>query len=216
MTIIGVIVEGDGEIDAISELLKKVDSQFEIKHNPLRADLQPKATSKVIARSARAQILLWESRGVDLIVVLIDREDHDCPCRFASELEVAFHDMYAKTGISFKVVVKNRMIENWLVADVEALKQMRARFSISQKFERAVSGKADDVEKALDLLDGAVVKGSYHKGNDPLAICKNQDVLRASKNSRSYRRFLRVLGCVQYSNQSKLPHDSPKLNRAAA
>ncbi|HDR9074699.1 DUF4276 family protein [Burkholderia vietnamiensis] len=216
MTVIGVIVEGDGEIDAISELLKKVNSEFEIRHNPIRADLQPKATSKVIARSARSQILLWKRRGVDLIVVLIDREDHECSCRFSSELEAAFHEMYENTGLVFRVVVKNRMIENWLVADVEALKQMRARFSISTKFERAVVGRADEVEKALDLLDDAANKGSYRKGSDPLAICKNQDVLRASKNSRSYRRFLRVLGCTHYMQQSKLPYDSPKLTRAAA
>lgn len=208
--IIGVIVEGAGEIDAIEQILIKIQSNHDIKKTPLRADLQPKATPRVIARSARSQVMLWEKRGADCIVILIDREDHDCPVDFAKNLHAAFNDMYSNTGIEFRIVIKDKKIENWLIADIEALRKIPGRFEISLKFERSILGKADNIGDAVSLINTATGKKRYHKGEDPTLICRHQDPLRASKNSRSYRKFLRELGCSDYVTQSKLPYDSPK------
>ncbi|WP_186031702.1 DUF4276 family protein [Burkholderia gladioli] len=208
--IIGVIVEGAGEIDAIEQILIKIKSDFDIRKTPLRADLQPKANPRVIARSARSQVMLWKKRGVDCIVILIDREDHDCPVEFAKDLRIAFDDMYSGMEVEFRIVIKDKKIENWLVADTEALKKIPGRFEVSQKFERTVLGRADGIGDAAALINTATGKKRYHKGEDPALICRHQDPLRASKNSRSYRKFLRELGCSDYLLQSKLPYDSPK------
>ncbi|WP_006575606.1 DUF4276 family protein [Cupriavidus sp. HPC(L)] len=208
---IGIIVEGAGEIDAISSLIGKVDSVHEIKGTPLRADLQPKATPMVIARSARSQVLTWCRRGVDSILILIDREDHPCAVQFSQELRTAFNKLYSDTKIDFQVVVKDKSIENWLIADPVALKTMTARFKVSAAFEKAIQNKCcDSITNPIDLLNSISIKKRYHKGDDPASICKQQNPLRAAANSRSYRKLLRELGSKQYATQSKYPHTSPR------
>lgn len=206
------IVEGEGEIFALEKLVSRVKLTNSIIQRPLRADLQPKATSEVIARSAARQVQLCVSRGVNRVVVLIDRENSPCPVAFCKEIEDAFNKIYAKCGLDFRVVVKDRMIENWLISDVSALRQMSARFQVTQAFERAVSpDKADTVESPVQLLNSIAKKIQYRKGSDPLAICERQDPLRVAGNSRSFRKFLREIGVVEYGSQSKHPHDSPRL-----
>lgn len=214
---IGIIVEGVGEIDALQCLIEKIESKHEIKTGPLIADLQPKAAPNVIARSARAQVMKWHQRGINCIVVLIDKEGHHCAVEFAAELNVAFSTMYAQLNIDFRVVVKNSTIENWLIADPQALKKMSARFKVTQAFERMIAKKdCDDIVDAIDHINKIAVKKRYHKGEDPVAIFRNQDPLQASKRSRSYRKFLRALGCSSYADQSKLPFDAPRLMRKIA
>jgi hypothetical protein len=103
------------------------------------------------------------------------------------------------------VVIKNRMFENWLVADVEAVKIQRARFRLSTAAERSiVPNKADNVA-ALEVLKTAAVRTSYSKVPDSQRILERADIQRIAANSRSFRRLLRVVGHPGYAGQSRLP-----------
>jgi len=42
-----------------------------------------------------------------------------------------------------------------------------------------------------------------------VAICTHLDPGRAAQQSRSFRRFLRVLGDLRYADQSRRPHREP-------
>ncbi len=108
---IGLVVDGQAEVFAVRELV----NQLAIPHvqflNPIYADMQPKATPHQIARSALNKCQIHLARNVELIVVLIDREDRgDCPSRFAANIRAAF----VRLGLaSIEVVVKDRKFENW-------------------------------------------------------------------------------------------------------
>ncbi len=90
MTRVGVIVEGSGEVPAFKCLLPKIQTPFELLEQPLRADMQPKATPAQVATSAKAAVIYFLRRNVELIVVLIDNEDHPNPPEFAAQLKAAF------------------------------------------------------------------------------------------------------------------------------
>ncbi len=198
---IGVIVEGAGEIPAIQKLLDKVQKTRPILGRPLLADLQPKANPRVIARSAKSAVNQLVSRGATKVVVLIDREDHPCSVSFASDLHASFHAMY--NSCHFSIVVKNKSIENWLVSDLVALERMPGRFSLTPELRRAVPGRADELHNPARLLSACSVRHEYHKGQDPSRIADQMDVLRTAQNSRSFRKFLREVGDSRYAVQSK-------------
>jgi hypothetical protein len=108
-------------------------------------------------------------------------------------------------GRPSEVVVKDRMFENWLVADIEALKALRGRFRISRSVERSIDpNKADQVD-ALRILKSCVVRDSYSKVRDSQQILARAAVASMGRNSRSFRRFLHCVGDPTYAAQSKRP-----------
>lgn len=203
MTRVGVIVEGSGEVSAFKCLLPKIQTPFQLLEQPLRADMQPKATPAQVAISAKAAVTYYIRRNVDIIIVLIDNEDHPNPPYFAKQLKAAFSARYE--NIVFEVVVKNSCIENWLIADLEAIKAQPKRFRLTDAIIKQISPNKSDSVDAQSVLDKIAIKFDYDKGNDPTRIARMQDPIRIAGNSRSFRRFLRVLQVQEYANQSKLP-----------
>jgi hypothetical protein len=216
MTRIGIIVEGHGELPLFENLVKRIVSKAEILGRPLRSDLQPKSNANIIARAAASSIRIFHRRKVDCVVVAIDREDHPCVMQFAKELGESFTKMYEDLGIEFRIVIKNSCIENWLVADIQALKSMRARFSVQTALERHLeSNCADQLGDAIGVLNKSCKKGRYHKGDDPAAISQHQDPLRMAENSRSFRKFMRCVESQQYLDQSRLPYQAVRRKASA-
>jgi hypothetical protein len=198
----GIIVDGQAEPEALSLALRRLRDigPFHIVY----ARIQPTAAPARIAEMARDQVEKLLARGAQRIVLLIDREDRDdCAPGFAAAIESAMLGL--GTG-QVRVVVKNRKFENWLIADPDALARLRKRFEITEAFRRHVGpDKADNVPDAEAWLARATRGDSYHKRGDPLRIMRVLDVRAAAKNSRSLRRFLRVLGWPGYRDQSKRP-----------
>ncbi|MGH9834829.1 MAG: DUF4276 family protein [Blastocatellia bacterium] len=139
-----------------------------------------------------------------MVVVLVDHEDRkDCPGDWAVELEKAFKSLGYQ---DVSVAVKNRKFENWLIADVNAFRKMKARYKMTKAFENAVRpDKADLVEDAERLINQIVIKSEYHKRRDAAKIAQLQELEEAGRHSRSFRRFLRLIGYPDYRDQSRKP-----------
>jgi len=118
--------------------------------------------------------------------VLIDSEGKDCPGNVALSISQAYSTIYGKCA-QFDVVVKHRAIENWLIADPQAISLQKGRFKIAASFVKKVSpNKADAVNAAADLLSSIAIGREYHKRQDPKKITERQDPVRVAKNSRSF------------------------------
>jgi hypothetical protein len=157
------------------------------------------AIAAACARRAR----LLEADGAELIVVLIDREDSPtCPPRLASEIE---RELAGHIATSAKVVVKDSMLENWLLADLAALRASPARYEVTQATARSIEPNRADNAPALRVIKRCVRTGSYEKVRDAQIILKAADPMRIAAHSRSFRRFLRVVGEPTYAAQSKRP-----------
>ena len=203
---IGIVVDGLGEFQSLPEIcarlcLRPGDQLLA----PVHARLQPKSAPGRIAEGVLKKLDLLRKRGADVVLLLIDREDRpDCAPEFAQAIETAFVAM----GEQVHVVVKNRKFENWLIADPKALASHKKRFKPTEVFRKHVRpNKADNVADATALLNQICVKGKgfYHKTQDPPRILEKMDITEAGKNSRSFRRFLHLLGDKRYRDQSKKP-----------
>lgn len=200
---VGIVIEGIGEIPAFKFLIPKINSPFNILHQAVRADLQPKAKPNQVAASAKNAITYLIRKDVKLIIILIDKEDNDSASAFAQQLESSFNKIYKNVAI--KVVVKDSCIENWLIADIDALRAQPKRFIKIQSIEDLIIPNKSDSVNAQDLFNRITNKHNYDKGSDPARIARHQDPDRIASNSRSFRRFLRVLENPKYKQQSKNP-----------
>jgi hypothetical protein len=169
--------------------------------DPIKYDLQPKAPIPQIALRCVRAIRLIEDR-VTSVIVLLDREDRpECCGALATAIGSRVRP---DVSCGVEVVIKNRTFENWLVSDLTALRALSGRFSVAQAtVARVEPDKADHVDGAR-VLSGAALS-AYEKVADSRRILSKADVLRMGAHSRSFRRFLRVLGHPTYLVQSRLP-----------
>lgn len=201
---VGVVVEGQAESQALGRILPKIKAPGRKLTHVVYADMQPTAPPAQIARKAVGGLKILKAKGAEGFVVLLDCEDPSrCPVQLAQEIERSLAKL---DWPDVHVVVKRFTFENWLIADVAALKEMRARFRVTKRFERRVSpNKADNVVDAAGELARLCQGAAYHKRNDPKEIAGHQEPQRIAANSRSFRRFLRVVGCSRYGKQSRDP-----------
>ena len=137
------------------------------------------------------------------MLVLLDREDSDrCAGELASEVEAHIR---AYADCEVRVVLKDRMFENWLVADIACLRSQAARFSLSGADEHRISPNRADSCDALAIIKRSIVSGRYDKVQDAKRILNLADPLAIGRNSRSFRRFLRLSEHPTYGAQSRLP-----------
>jgi len=199
----GVVVEGVSEFASFDRIYGQLRDQTGNQFlKPLKADIQPGAPVGVVVRQCIKWVRQMHERGADHVVVLLDRERRGgCPGVAARSIEAGL----AAADLQASVVLKNRMYENWLLADIDALKALSGRFSISKSTVRAVQpNKADNVD-ALQLLKRSVKNGSYEKVEDSKRILAKASVANIGLHSRSFRRFLRIAGDGTYGAQSLKP-----------
>jgi hypothetical protein len=195
---IGIIVEGQEESESLAHIVGKIAIENVIIRKPLYASTEPKATPGQIAKAVESRLKILKAQQ---ILVLIDLENQDvCPGERAQTLENTFHQ---KGYRQVQVIIKNKNSENWLIADCDALKQL-STFKLTQAFINQVTHKADHVTDAVGLLTKIKSdKKSFYKTKDGEAIARKANPEKIALHSRSFRRFLRLLGHQLYRTQSK-------------
>jgi hypothetical protein len=202
---IGFVVDGQAEFRALPLLLAKVVCPNTLL-GTIYMDLQPHAPLGQIARRVVTRLPVLESKGVTKVVVLIDRENNQCPGQWANEIQQAIEGMYRRSQIQqFAVVGKVRCFENWLVSDASAFGCIPRRFQPdSSRLQEICNNRADSVD-AQALLRRWAIDKSYNKVDDAVRILAHADPAKMAKGSRSFRRFLRILENESYLHQSKQP-----------
>lgn len=196
---IGLIVEGDAEYHALPNLLPRVASPHTILR-PLRCPVDPKSPPALIAHVAATKSFpILIAKGVDLIVLLLDKENRpECTIELVQEIEREARSRLDEK-VDLRVVLKVTKLENWLVADPLVLLDLPGLFERehAERIEKQVAGRADAVD-AYDLLKKcSPPKRAYDKKKGAIEICKKLDPERARKNSRSFRKLLKTLGCPE-------------------
>lgn len=199
---IGAIVDGMSEYKSLPLITAKLGVEGAQFIRTLYAPIQPYAPVGVIARACRSPIAqLVSLRATDIIILLDLESRQDCPGAWASQI---LNSLNLPPECRGSVVIKNRMFENWLVADVDALKSSPRRYAVSAGAEKRISPDRADSCDAFRLLKD-ITDSRYEKVTDSKIILGNADPLRIAANSRSFRRFLRVAGHPDYTNQSARP-----------
>ena len=206
---IALLTEGVSEYRNLGPLMSQVRERTGHTYlAPTRVVMCPGSNAAKIARACQAGLKIAKSKRADLVVVLLDREtDSRCPGIVAAEIEGAI----AKTcsDMQVRVCLKDRMLENWLVADPDALAQHSARYEVTHALRRKVAPNRADRVDATGMIKKAVrAPSQYEKVADSELILKSLDVARAAQNSRSLRHFLHSLGDAAFSENCREPLDT--------
>jgi len=166
----------------------------------------PDASESQIAKAALGPIKIARIKGAHRVLIVLDREAQpDHPGVLATALEAEIRRLAPAGTPDVRVVLKNRMYENWLVSDTDGLSSHRGRFRVNAALVRKVApDKADSID-AYRVLSDAAIGRSYEKVSDSKRIASTFDVLRAAVNSRSFRHFLHLLGDPRYASQCQRP-----------
>ncbi|MGD0863761.1 MAG: DUF4276 family protein [Candidatus Limnocylindrales bacterium] len=201
---IGLVVDGETELDSFPAFCSRLFPNCGHMHvKTLLAPMNGREPPGKIAKACESRLRILSSLGADLGIVVLDLEsDTACPGSVATAIAQAVRNI---SPIPVNVVLKDRMLENWLVADIDAVARLSARFRIRRADRSSVSpDKADRID-ALALLRRTAQKKAYDKRRDGRNILASADPRAMASNSRSFRRFLRVLGHPGYQHQSATP-----------
>jgi len=211
---VGFIVDGQAEYGSLGFLTARIPVATGDTLGPIvYADLQPTSPVEMLVSRCREEIdNVFAVKGVTRTVVLLDLDDRPVGCvrDWAMEFQAV-----AQAGLGHLmpdgvyVVIKNACFENWLISDYEALKGM-AKFNLSAAHEARIRSSADNV-KAAEVIDASLRAAAsangrtynYEKRSDSRAILSVARPGFMAENSRSFRRFLRVVGCTGYAETAQ-------------
>lgn len=198
---VGIVCDGDAEVEVLTELLRRFNGHGVEFGRVVYADMQPKAPVGQIVRAASLKLPILRARGSDAIVVVLDREDGvECPGVRAAEISAAFR---AAGHLDVRVVIKDRKLENWLIASAEAVSTL-VGFEIPEgvirRIERAGADSITDAERELR----GCARRDYSKRRDAVRMAQVATAHSLESRSRSFRRLLRVSGDARFAHQSRL------------
>lgn len=202
---IGLAVDGQAETASFPSARDRLNalSLHTIVFPPVLVPMNAHVPPAAIAAECRARTGILIAKGIDLLLVLLDREqDQNCCGTTASNIQ---RELAKVIGVPTAVVIKNRMFENWLLADLDALAASPARFNVTAALRKRVEANKADSVNALTEIKATIVKGSYDKVSDAKKILERADPAKMGQHSRSFRRFLHLAGVPAYATQSKNP-----------
>lgn len=203
---IGFLVDGRSEYEALPEFLHRCRTPHELITRVLLANVHPEGPPAQIAYQLMKKMPVLASRQVDRVVVLLDHEKQpQCAGTWASEIELQINQRLRQTSLTFEatVVIKYRSLENWLVADVDVLSTM---FGLSNRDRNQIAPNKADQVNAVQVLNRCL-RGAdrYEKVRHSKHILSQASPEQMASNSRSFRRFLRVIEHPLYTRQSRHP-----------
>ncbi|MGC9317545.1 MAG: DUF4276 family protein [Armatimonadota bacterium] len=183
MAVLVPIVEGDGEVDAVPLLLRRLLYEFLRRFDleigpPKNAHGRTNLTTRGgIERFVRYALKEPEAAGV---IVLVDADD-DIPCALACHLR---HRIEALSpSIPAAVVCAERQYESWFVESIETL---RGKCDLCTDAEWPASRPPNP--KAW-LRDRMPATRTYKETSDQVSLTSELDFSLLAERSRSFRRM---------------------------
>lgn len=180
---IGFLVDGRTEKKALEQTLDKTEYEFNIRVRNINGK---SASLKSIAKQCVSQLKALREIHCQLTFIILDRETR---IDEASEIGQALTNMISQNyKQTFVVVVADIMFENWLVADIEQIKEKHPGLIK----DRAINGKYDG-KKGLKIIQQYWNQGKYKKivhGPQFFKVIRKNEAI---KNSPSFAYFIEQL-----------------------
>jgi hypothetical protein len=184
MITIGAIVEGNGEVDAVPVLLRRLAQRNEIRirvQSPFRVPRGKLVQERELRRAVEAVARQIGPRGP--ILVLLDADD-DCILKLAADLSCWAR--VERPDREIAVVLANQEFEAWFLAALESLRGRR-------RIHRDASwvGDPETVRHAKAQLESRMSQPRYSPTVDQAALAALMDIDLARSRSRSFDKFCR-------------------------
>lgn len=178
------IVEGDGEVEALPVLLRRLSEwltpgQYTHIARPIRVRRdQFLNRPEIFEKQLRIAGHLCQAPG--WILILLDADD-DCPVTLRDSLQARAAAVVPNHRVS--VVLANREYEAWFVASAQSLDGKRG-------FVCPVAvPEADRIRGAKQWISKHVPAGAYHEVIDQPALSAAMNLEQAHHTSRSFRKL---------------------------
>lgn len=180
------IVEGEGEVQAVPELLRRIAYDSEIWNGvfprPIRVPRSKLAMPEHLARLVQAAAENVAGRGG--VLVLLDADD-DCPAKLGPLLQEAAQG--ARPDKRVRVVVANHEFENWFLAAGQSLAGKKGLADPLQ-----LPAQPEGVRDAKGWLSRNMTTGhSYKPVVDQTGLVKIFDMQAARRASGSFNKLRR-------------------------
>ncbi len=185
------VVEGDGDVDALPELVVRI-----IQEKYKRYDvLVLRGKTRVVKTNGRQNLEKKLDRFLKhaqnkpkcgAILVLVDA-DKDCPVKLAQQLSQRCRQI--GVGCPVQIVCAYREYESWLLASLNTIK---GRHGIPNTV--ALSGDPEAIVNPKRWLGDQMPSGqAYKETTHQASLSRGIDLDLASRNSRSFRRLCHAL-----------------------
>ncbi|WP_118183742.1 DUF4276 family protein [Paraburkholderia phosphatilytica] len=181
------IVEGDGEVQALPVLLRRLNFWLTPEcsttiHPPIRVH-----RDRFIRKAEEfTRILLLASKKClddGWILILLDADD-DCPVQMANELLRRAREVIPHRSVS--VVLANREFEAWFLAAARSLHGCRG---FTWDVDRDALEGSETVRNAKGRMAERMGGAGYHETTDQPKFAHTFDLDMAVANSRSFRKL---------------------------
>ncbi len=198
------LVEGDGEVEALPILIRRVAAEIAPGVEPLIR--RPFRHSSVRIRKSggleRSLSAVAERFPEHSILVLLDCDD-DCPKDLGPLM--AQRAKLSRPDLQVSVVLAHREYESWFLAAAESLSGRRGL-----RPDLAAPPIPEDIRDAKGWLSGQIQgAGRYSPTQDQAALPHWLDLSRVRLKSRSFRKFWREIEAVLSAAGTSPPASSP-------
>jgi hypothetical protein len=182
------IVEGDGEEEALPELLRRLRAASGAYALTFNKPLRKKRSELVDEARLRKAVGLALRQGCEGILILFD-SDKTCPKQLALQVQVWARAEAA--GTPCEVVLAHCEYEAWFLG---ALESLRGRRGI--RADAVSLADPESVRGAKERLQALVEFGGYLPTQDQAALTARLDLAAAYRSCRSFRRMVRAFGLL--------------------
>jgi len=185
------IVEGDGEVEALPVLIRRVVTEIDPGVTPLiaRPFRHPAGRVQKSGGLERALSAVAERSPAHAIVVLMDCDD-DCPKELGPQM--ALRAKQARPDLLTAVVLAHREYESWFLAAAESLAGKRRLAP-----DLVAPATPENIRDAKGWLSQHIQgAGRYSPTQDQAALSQWLDLNRTREKSRSFRKFWKEMEAI--------------------
>lgn len=183
MTTIAVIVEGHGEVQAASTLLRRLATWIApnkyIEINPPIRTSKAKFINDDEEFYKKVQLAKLKASDDGWVLILLDADD-DCPVALCRAIKAKAQNHFLTDNLS--IVIANREFEAWFIASASSLIGVRGLNLIP-----AMAVTDPDAPRDAKGWLGRQMPGRYHEVSDQPAFCARMSLEDAWQTSRSFR-----------------------------
>lgn len=187
MTNIVCIVEGDGEVQALPVLLRRLIESRCAYHIDIPVPIRVRRDQFLQRNDEfRGKLLLAGAKAglAGAVLILLDADD-DCPVTLATNVTERAADVLPHSHVC--VVIANREYEAWFLAGAASLAGKRGL-----REDLAPPHNPDEMRDAKGWLSEHIQNYRYHPVSDQPALTAYLDIELAAQSSRSLRKLIKA------------------------
>ena len=204
------IVEGDGEVKAIPNLLRRVlgerHGRYDIRiQRPINARGKTKLLKKLDSFLEYAR----RDQECGAVLVLLDG-DEDCPRDLAACLAQTASGL--NLGVPVAIVCAHREYEAWFVANLDSGTGDKIRATLELSETAVYEGDVESIASPKGWIQVRMPQSSgYKETQDQSALTPFIDIEHTQKRSRSFRRLCHAVEELLDAIESGTPIVTPQL-----